>query len=196
MIARTHSSAFSLLSDFDREGFAVAAPSYEEQLNSAFDDGRRQGHAEGRAEAEADAEMTLTDIRVRHAEELSSEKDNWQRECADVLVAQLKSALELVERSIEERVAELLKPWLIERLRDRAVHDLERAISRSLVEGAKIHIEAPAEMIQHLRELLPPEGSQVGYSESATADVRAHIDETIIEANISTWVAELEAAVA
>jgi flagellar biosynthesis/type III secretory pathway protein FliH len=195
MMARLHSSAFSLLSDFDRVGHDVASvPSPEDQLKSTFEDGHRQGHAEGRAEAEADADLLIAESRIRHAEELIAERANWQRDCADALIGRLESAAKMIEHNIEERVAALLEPFLIGRLRDRALRDLERAISRALVEGAKIHIEAPPEIIERLREQLPSESFQIGYSESSDADIRAHIEDTSIEANISTWIAELEAA--
>ncbi len=196
MTARRHSSAFSLLSDFDRVTSGVATYDHEAQLKAAFEDGHRQGLAEGRSEAEADAQFLLNEAQIRHAVELMAEKQNWQRDCADVLIARLDGAAKLIEHSIEERVAILLRPWLIERLRDRALQDLERAISRALVEGAKIHVEAPPEIVQHLRERLPTEAFQIGYSESSGADVRAHIEDTKIEVNISAWIAELEATVA
>jgi hypothetical protein len=195
MMARLHSSAFSLLSDFDRVAVDDAAPDHQAELKAAFEEGHRQGHADGRAEAESDAEILLAEVRVRHAEEVLAEKANWQSECADVLLARLESAEKSIERNIEERVAVLLRPWLIERLRVRALQDLERAISRALVEGAKIHIEAPSEIVQRLRENLPTGAFQIGYSESSGADIRAHIEDTKIEVNIAAWIAELEAAV-
>jgi hypothetical protein len=105
----------------------------------------------------------------------------------------LENITRLIESSIEERVATLLRPWLLDRLRERALQDLEKAIGRALVEGAKVHVEAPAEIVQHLRERLPTEGFQIGYSESQNSDIRAHIEDTKIELNVSAWIAELEA---
>ena len=61
MMARTHSSAFSLLSDFGREKSEFKQPDPEVQLKSAFDDGYQQGLSEGRAEAQADAELLVFD---------------------------------------------------------------------------------------------------------------------------------------
>ncbi|MBN9246611.1 MAG: hypothetical protein J0I81_04035 [Hyphomicrobium sp.] len=192
MTTRLHSSAFSLLSDFDREN-AVVERDYEAEIKSAFEEGYRHGHADGRTEMEADAEHRLTEATSLHAEQLLEEKQNWQRDCADVLAARLENVSKLIEASIEERVATLLRPWLAERLRERALQDLENAIARALVEGAKIHIEAPAEIVVHLRERLPAEGLQIGYSETENSDIRAHIEETEIEVNISAWVSALEA---
>lgn len=191
MTTRPHSSAFSLLSDFDREN-AVVERDYEAEIKSAFEEGYRNGHADGRTEMEADAELRLTEATSLHAEQLLEEKQNWQRECADVLVARLENVSKLIEASIEERVAMLLRPWLAERLRERALQDLENAIARALVEGAKVHIEAPTEIVVHLRERLPVEGLQIGFSETENSDIRAHIEETEIEVNISAWVAALE----
>lgn len=195
MMARLHSSAFSLLRDFDRVTPDVEEPDHDAQLKTAFEDGHRQGYAEGRAEAEADAEHRLAEAQIHHANELAQEKESWQRDCAEQLVARLETASGLIERNIAERVATLLRPWLVGRLHDRALLDLERAISRALVEGAKIHIEAPAEIIQHLNERLPTAGFQIGYSESPSPDVRAHVENTEIEVNIAAWIAELEAIV-
>lgn len=191
MTARLHSSAFSLLSDFDREN-ASAKPDYEAEIKSAFEEGYRHGHADGRTEADADAELRLTEAMGLHSEQLAEEKQIWHRDCADVLTARLENVTKLIEMSIEERVATLLRPWLIDRLRDRALQDLEKAIARALVEGAKVHIEAPTGIIQHLRERLPTDGFQIGYSESPNSDIRAHIEDTEIELNISAWIAALE----
>lgn len=192
MMARPHSSAFSMLRDFDRVTPDVEEPDHEAQLKAAFEDGHRQGYAEGRAEAEADEDHRIAEAQIHHADELAQQKEDWQRDCAEQLVARLESASDLIERNVAERVATLLRPWLIARIYDRALQDLERAISRALVEGAKIHIEAPAEIIQHLNERLPTSGFQIGYSESPNADVRAHVENTEIEVNIAAWIAELE----
>jgi hypothetical protein len=183
-----------MLSDFDRARTGIDEIDHETQLKAAFEDGYRHGHTDGRAEAEADAELLLAEAATRHAEEVVEQRRAWEHECGDVLAARMESAARLISQNIEERVAALLRPWLIERLRERALLDLERAISRSLVEGAKVHVEAPSEIIQRLRERLPSDTLQIGYSESADADIRAHIEATKIEVNISAWIAELEAA--
>jgi hypothetical protein len=194
MMARLHSPAFPLLSDFDRQDGQGDKPDHDSQLKSAFEDGYQQGLAEGRAEAQADGEYRLTEAETLFAAQLSEERQSWQRECADVLAARLDGATKLIERNIEDRIATLLRPWLIERLRERAIEDLEKAIARALVDGAKVHIEAPEEILTHLRERLPTETFQIGYSESNSPDIRAHIDDTEIEANIAAWIAGLEAA--
>lgn len=192
MMARLHSPAFPLLTDFDRPP-GEELPDFDTQLKAATEDGYQRGLADGRAEAESDCEMRLAEAATRHAEELAHEKQNWELTCADVLFARLESAAKLIEHSLEERVSELLRPWLLERLRVRALQDLEKAISRSLCEGAKVHIAAPGEILEHLRAHLPSESFQIGYSESPTSDIRVHIDDTRIEANLSAWIAELEA---
>ena len=194
MMTRLHSSAFSLLSDFGRENGDGERPDHEAELKAAFDEGYRQGQADGRAEAESDGELRLAETKALCSEQHNEEKQIWQRDCADVLVARFDGVANLIERNIEGRVAPLLRPWLIDRLRERALQDLEKAISRALVDGAKVHIEAPPEIIQHLRERLPTEAFQIGYSESSNADIRAHVEDTEIEANISAWITELEAA--
>jgi hypothetical protein len=194
MMTRSHSPAFQLLSDFGRRNGDAGKPNHEEQLKSAFEDGYQQGLSDGRAEAQADGELRLAEAETLFAERLEAERQVWRRDCADILADRLDGAAKLIERNIEDRVATLLRPWLIERLRERAVQDLEKAIARALADGAKVHIEAPAEILSHLRERLPTAGFQIGYSENASADVRAHIEDTEIEANISAWIAELEAA--
>jgi len=191
MTTRLLSSAFSLLSDFDREN-AVVERDYEAEIKAAFEEGYRHGHADGRAETEADAEIRLTETMALHSRQLLEEKQAWQHECADVLVARLEGVTKHIEASVEERVATLLRPWLTDRLREQALQDLEKAIGRALVEGAKVHIEAPLEIIDRLRDRLPAAGFQIVYSESSSSDIRAQIEETEIELNISAWIAALE----
>ena len=194
MTARVLSRAFPMLSDFDHPNAAAVKPDHETELKTAFDDGYQQGLSEGRAEAQADAEVRLAEAETLFLERLSLERNGFRQECADVLAARLEGAVKLIERAVGERVATLLRPWIVEQLRERAVQDLEAAITRALVEGAKVHIEAPAEMLEHLRNSLPNDAFQIGYSESASSDVRAHIEDTVIEANIAAWISELEAA--
>lgn len=194
MTARVLSRAFPMLSDFDHPNAAAVKPDHETELKTAFDDGYQQGLSEGRAEAQADAEVRLAEAETLFLERLNLERNGFRQECADVLAARLEGAVKLIERAVGERVATLLRPWIVEQLRERAVQDLEAAITRALVEGAKVHIEAPAEMLEHLRRSLPNDAFQIGYSESTSSDVRAHIEDTVIEANIAAWISELEAA--
>lgn len=194
MTARVLSRAFPMLSDFDHPNAAAVKPDHETELKTAFDDGYQQGLSEGRAEAQADAEVRLAEAETLFLERLNLERNGFRQECADVLAARLEGAVKLIERAVGERVATLLRPWIVEQLRERAVQDLEAAITRALVEGAKVHIEAPAEMLEHLRSSLPNDAFQISYSESTSSDVRAHIEDTVIEANIAAWISELEAA--
>mgnify|MGYP000028740316 FL=1 len=194
MRPRLHSPAFSLLADFDRANAPEAEPDIDAMVKAAYDDGFDKGRAEGRAEAEKDAEQLLLEAAVRHVHDLEQEKQTWQQDCADVLADRLQNVTEQLSRRLEERIAVLLRPWLIDRLRERALSDLEKAISRALAEGAKVHIEAPAEIIARLQDTLPAQSFHIGFSESATADIRAHIEDTDIEVNISAWIADLEAA--
>jgi flagellar biosynthesis/type III secretory pathway protein FliH len=195
MKTRLHSRAFSLLSDFDRKD-GGGKPDQESQLKSAFENGYQRGLADGRAEAQADGELRLAESEVLHATRLDEERQSWHRDCADVLAARFDASVKSIERKIEDRVAVLLRPWLIEQLRERALQDLEKAIARALSEGAKVHIEAPAEVLTQLRERLPTQALQIGYSDSGSPDIRAHIEDTAFVANISLWIAELEAATA
>jgi flagellar biosynthesis/type III secretory pathway protein FliH len=195
MKTRLHSRAFPLLSDFDRKD-GGGKPDQESQLKSAFENGYQRGLADGRAEAQADGELRLAESEVLHATRLDEERQSWHRDCADVLAARFDASVKSIERKIEDHVAVLLRPWLIEQLRERALQDLEKAIARALSEGAKVHIEAPAEVLTQLRERLPTQALQIGYSDSGSPDIRAHIEDTAIEANISLWIAELEAATA
>jgi hypothetical protein len=193
MMARVHRPAFRLLSDFDREESDFEKPDPEAQAKAAFEDGYQQGLADGRKEAQADAELRLAEAETLFSERLEADRETFQRDCADVLATQFDGAVKRIERAIEDRVAALLRPWLVEQIRAKAVQDLESAITRALAEGAKVHIEAPADFLAHLRRRLPVEAFHIGFSESPTTDIRAHIEDTEIAANISTWIAELEA---
>jgi len=191
-----HSPAFSFLSDFGSAKVENEKSDHESQIKAALAEGFQQGLLEGRAEAQADTALRLAEAEVLFAERVALERQAFRQECADVLATRLDGAVNLIEGIIAGRVAALLQPWLIERLRERAIADLESAIARALVEGAKIHIEAPAEVLAHLQSRLPNESFQIGYSEAASPDIRAHIEDTVIEGNIDAWLAQLGTAAA
>jgi hypothetical protein len=195
MMTRRHSSAFQLLSDFDADGHIIHAPDFDAQLKQAFDDGFQQGYAGGRTEADADAELRLAELQSLHDQSMASERANWRQECADVLASGLDDAIRSIEANIETRLAVILRPWLEEKLRDRALKEFQETITRALSQGANIQISGPAQILDSLRERLPSSAIEISYTENSGPGVIAHIDDTQIDADFSAWIAQLEQAI-
>lgn len=185
------SSAFQLLSDFDSRG-GQRRPDRETEVKSSYEDGYLKGLADARTEAEAECQSLQKASEEVLQNTLASERDAWQRDCADILKSQHEEAIAHVQRRLGDRVASLLKPWLSERLHERVMFQFEKAIERALGEGAKLHIEGPADLLASLRDRFPVELLQVSFAETSASTVRAHLDDTQLEINISAWISDLE----
>lgn len=191
MTRAARSSAFQLLAEFGGRGTAAAADQQDE-IRASYDEGYLQGAADARAEAEADCEARLTSAGQDYAERLATERESWQRDVAEVLSAEIATGVAKIQRSIGDRVAALLKPWLTERLYERAMYDFEKAIERALADNSSMEIEGPSDILRSIREKFPVEVLQVAFTESESPSVKAQIDSTRIEIDMSAWLAELE----
>lgn len=191
MMSAGRSSAFQLLNDFGgRQAASPADP--QEEIRAAHEEGYQKGFAEAQAEAGAACEARLAAALEEHAARLAAERESWQCEQADVLSAVMQTAIAGMQNSLRDRVSALLKPWLTDRLHERAMLDFEKAIDRALEEGARVELDGPADLLKSMREKFPVEVLRVAFTESDAPAVRAQIDDTRIELDMSAWLAELE----
>ena len=191
---RPHSSAFSSLVDFERQEAAVIHADHDAAISEAYSAGLARGSSDARAEAEADAELRLAEAAALMEARLEEQRARLHEDCVRELNTKFDSAMKVIERSLEDRVSALLRPWLLEGVHERAMGQFAGAILRAAGGATKIHIEAPADLVEKLKTQLAHSPFAIGFSESDSADIRAYVDDTELDMNIASWIAELERA--
>lgn len=194
MTRAPRSSAFELLADFGGRGVDLSLDR-EAVVKASYDDGYRKGVADGKEESVAECEQRLADASQAFEARLKDECARWEKECGAALAVKLEIAAESLGRTIGDRVSALLRPWLMARLHDHAMFEFEKAVERAIKEGAKVHIEGPADALSGFRERFPVELLQIAFTETAEPQVLTQVDATQIEINFEAWLADLKARI-
>lgn len=149
-----------------------------------------QGEQAGREAALAEMETRIEAIQAGEAERLAEARAKWIEEQAGPLAEQWKQALAELEGRIGDQVAAVLRPFLDERLRQRALEALGDAIGRltGADDGAGLRVSGPPDLLDALRPKLEeadlaPE--LVAYD--AAVDVRITAGDTLIETTFAEW---------
>ena len=154
--------------------------------------GYQRGLMEGLTQAGNDGARQLASQQSRFDECVATEKQVLLSRYADNLVAQLDQGLQLISRHIEERVASLLKPWLMHQECERVLSELVAAIQRATGDAARIHIQGPEPLLKRLKEQLTVRDVEVGFAQSEDASLILTADDMIIEFNLAIWQSNLE----
>jgi hypothetical protein len=153
-----------------------------------------QGYAAGKADVEAEWSAKLAELRAFHEKQLSVERLTWAGREADTLARQLDEGLHKLETSIADTVAELLKPFLLKSVSERAITDLLQAIETILIkdQGVALEISGPEDLLQLLREKLSGKNIALLFTPSEALEVRIGAGQTALETQIQAWVAKIE----
>jgi hypothetical protein len=153
-----------------------------------------EGFAAGQAAAEAEWQPKLDELRAFHEKQLSVERLTWAGREADALAEQLVSGLQQLETTIADTVAELLKPFLVKVVHDRAINDLLRAIDTVLMkdEAIALEISGPEDLLQMLREKLSGKNIAIVFTPGDGPEIRIATGQTALETQIRAWTARIE----
>jgi hypothetical protein len=169
------------------------APATEAPPVNLLDDAYRRGHAAGVAEGDA----RVAEERVRSAIRLGEERAKWSDQQAVAIVNGFDTACREIESNIASSVARILLPFLADAVRDKAIGSLVEQIA-ALTSSSPVpafRVTGPSELIDLVRTQLNLAGrSGVEYQSADTVEVRALVDQTTIETQISTWMDRLKEA--
>lgn len=202
MMKAGHSQAFSRLADFSRlaaDGTVMADPDSvslevcNQMVEEASNDGYGRGLADGRAERSAEIAAERATDAAEFERRLTLAREEWTRAFCDRFGEDLSAVHATLARSIAVRLATVVEPWLDERLRHHAMHELEECVLRAVEKGSKPLIEGPQDLIDGIRGILEGRGVVADYTVSPTPSLKVSIDDTVIEERFDSWLAELKA---
>ncbi|WOJ88648.1 hypothetical protein RZS28_12585 [Methylocapsa polymorpha] len=172
---------------------AVQAPAEDHLLLIQM--AREEGVAEGLAAARAEHAAALAQEKLLFEGRLSADRERWTKDESERLAEKLLMAFAAIEASIAASVARVLRAFLIDLLRRKAVDELSDDV-RALLGGREhpiVEISGPTDLLAALRERLSRFPDAIEYAANQSADVKVVADQTIIETRIEAWIERINA---
>ncbi len=152
-------------------------------------DAHARGVLEGRAAGQVDQDQALAKQAAVFEQKLVAERQRWTVEQADRVCEMLRATFEDIEQRVALHVSDILKPFLLEQVRLKAVEELSASLHSMLSKGdyAKVNISGPRDLLSEIESRVGIAHPGVSFNEGADVDVTVHADDTIIETRIGAW---------
>ena len=158
-----------------------------------LDEAYRRGYATGITDGDA----KLAEERIHGAVRLGEERAKWSDQQAVVMVNGFAAACRELETSVARSVANILQPFLVDAVRDKAVAALVQQIA-ALTFNPPVpvfQITGPVDLLDLVKAQLDATGrTGIEYQVAEAAEVRVVVDQTVIETQISAWTGRLRDA--
>lgn len=154
-----------------------------------------RGLAEARAAAQDELAMAISDERRAAAKQLEDQRRLWKDREGERLAAAITTGLATIETRIAETVATIIEPFVTERVRIAACSDVVATVKdiSNRSRGVAIELKGPDDLVRSVAERLPKD-IVVTTLASEGPEVRAIVDQTIIETRIGAWLQRLSEA--
>lgn len=167
----------------------------EADIEQRIEEAYIRGVLEGRAAAQSEYGEKIQQQTEAAEKHLKSERERWVADEASRLSVLIGTSLEGIGTRVADRVARILKPFLRDQTRQRAMADLASALDTLLIKGeySKITVTGPEDLVGALRIHLGGRAEAVAFLVSERAcDISVIADETILETRIGSWVKAIE----
>jgi len=165
---------------------AARAEAYRQGEALGYQAGERDARAQLEAEYELRLSMTIAQAQERMNSEAAQRSDEQSTQWALAAADSLQSSLNRLEKLLASRLAEVLKPLVMEAAQREAIGQIVRDIHRLDV-GAltKIKVSGPQILIDKLAQAMP----DLKFESAATSTVELciNIDETSLSTRLSDW---------
>ena len=166
-------------------------PKAEAPPVNLLDDAYQRGYAAGLAGGDA----KLAEERVHGAIRLGEERAKWSDQQAAAIVNGFTAACREIETNVASSVARILRLFLVDAVRDKAVAALVEQIS-ALTGNSPVpvfRITGPSDLLRRVRaQLDTARRTGIEYEVADTFEIRVVADQTVIETQISAWTACLK----
>ncbi|NBN79373.1 hypothetical protein GWI72_13935 [Microvirga tunisiensis] len=169
-------------------------PTLEERLAAEYARGVRAGRQEARLEAEEDLEARVTALRS----EIEAARARHQLDEADRLGRTLSAALDGLELRLADTVARILAPFVEQLVLERAVSHFRAALGEVMTGGGNdrrpVEVVGPPDLLALVERGLGPMAERVALVPGPGPEVRANLEDTVIETQIADWLGRVRSA--
>jgi hypothetical protein len=161
-------------------------------LGDLVEEARFQGVSEGLASAQAAFEVRFEEQRLLFEKQLEAEKAAWRCEGASSVENQINTAMEEVETALSECVSRILRPFVTEAMRNKAVRELCKSVKELLCdkELCFIEISAPEDLFDELQKRLAIYKS-IKFVQSDSREVVVFANQAIVQTQFATWLGQI-----
>jgi hypothetical protein len=165
-------------------------------VEAARAEGHEAGREEGLAEARAETVTQLAEQEAEFARQLADARAAWVEQEGAQLAASIGKALTHMHDEILAVTAQVLKPFLIEEVRKRALDELSRTVEDILKRepDAGIAISGPDDLIKSLELHLSEHAGAMTFTPSQTPEVEVTAGHALLSTRISAWVDKIDEA--
>lgn len=167
---------------------------WAERIEEAY----AKGIEEGRRTAEADAAAQLAEQHAAAEQSIAAAREAWTKETGSRMAALIGDAVVEMENRLAEAVELVLRPFLAQAVRAQAIEQL-RAVIQDLVgnnPGLSLEVSGPEDLLQAVREYLPPSVAAVSFVANDAVDVQIKAGASLLETRIAAWMKTCEGQVA
>jgi hypothetical protein len=187
----------------EEEEAQEAAPSQEELLEAAREEGRTEARAAAEAEHEAALAEAVSAERERadaaHAAALDAARAEWAAAEGERLAGLFDERLDRIEAVVRTSLSSVLRPIALGARRRQTVMELAGAVRTLTLDGKAMNVRAsgPADLLEALAAQLGNGGAMVSFTpDENSVEVRIECDQTVIESRLAGWRKALEEALA
>lgn len=167
---------------------------WAERMEEAY----ARGIEEGRRTAESDTAVQLAEQQAASEQSIAAAREAWAQEAGSRMAALIGDAVVEMENRLAEAVEHVLRPFLAQAVRDQAISQL-RTVLQDLVgnnPGLTLEISGPEDLLDAVRQCLPPSLTTVSFVANDATDVRIKAGSSLLETRIAAWLKTCEGQVA
>lgn len=165
---------------------------YTEQIEAA----RADGIAQGRDEVRAEMEARFAELEAAFDARLAQERDAWAQRDGARLAAAMLQGLDGVREEVVAATAQVLKPFLVESVRQKALLELSRAIEDVLLRDPDtgMVISGPKDLLAVLELHLNERAGSFTFKPCDTAEVEVKAGAALLSTRMAAWVEKINEA--
>lgn len=167
----------------------VASADAKSDLDIELSDAHTRGVLEGRAAAQVEFDSVTATRAVAFEQKLAAERQKWAAEEGERLSQMISSGIEDLESRISSLVSEVLRSFVGERVRGKAIDELSQTLNTMLTKGeySKVIVSGPADLTTEVERRLSTHVAGVTFVEAEGVDLVVNADDTILATRIGAW---------
>lgn len=189
----------ALLRDFSErppEPAGISSEAVAEMSAQLVEAAREEGRLAGMEEAQAQADARLAQREAEFAAQLRGQREAWCASESAVLAEAITKGLEGLHDAVMAQVAQTLKPFLVEEVRQKALAELAIAVGAMLAKEPDVGLEVvgPSDLVKALEGKLTAHAGSISYASASFCEVEVKAGSSVIATRIGAWLDKINEA--
>jgi hypothetical protein len=162
----------------------------------AIEAARAEGVAQGREEALAEMQSRFAELEAAFEARLAQEREAWAADHGAKLAGAMLAGLDAVRDEVIGATAQVLKPFLVEAVRQKALAGLARTIDDMLLRDPETGfvISGPEDLLKALELRLSERAGNFTFKPSDSPEIEVKAGAALLATRIASWVEKINEA--